>query len=76
MSDEAIALTLKSQGITVARRTVAKYRNALKILPARLRRRSASFTPREQTDGHSNGVMKTTGEEKSAVTKKPEADQA
>ena len=39
LSDQAIADALESQGIKVARRTVAKYREEeLKILPARLRK--------------------------------------
>jgi RNA polymerase sigma-54 factor len=39
LSDRAIAERLKEHGHDVARRTVAKYRNALNILPASLRRR-------------------------------------
>ncbi len=38
LSDEAIAKALKTQGIPVARRTVAKYRDQLGILPSHLRR--------------------------------------
>ncbi len=38
LSDQKIADLLKSDGIEVARRTVAKYRDQLKILPAKLRR--------------------------------------
>lgn len=38
LSDEAIAKELKAQGIPVARRTVAKYREQLDILPSHLRR--------------------------------------
>ncbi|MBM3335094.1 RNA polymerase sigma-54 factor, partial [Candidatus Sumerlaeota bacterium] len=38
LSDSDIARTLKQQGYEIARRTVAKYRDSLKILPARLRR--------------------------------------
>ncbi len=38
-SDEALAKQLKSQGIPVARRTVAKYREQLGILPSHLRKR-------------------------------------
>ncbi|MBB5350644.1 RNA polymerase sigma-54 factor [Haloferula luteola] len=38
LSDEAIAKALKGQGIPVARRTVAKYRDQLGILPSHLRR--------------------------------------
>ncbi len=39
LSDSALVEHLASDGIRVARRTVAKYRAALKILPAHLRRR-------------------------------------
>ncbi|MEM1082886.1 MAG: RNA polymerase factor sigma-54 [Verrucomicrobiota bacterium] len=38
LSDDAIAKTLKAQGIPIARRTVAKYRDQLDILPSHLRR--------------------------------------
>lgn len=38
LSDEAIAAALESRGLKVARRTVAKYRDRLGILPARLRK--------------------------------------
>ena len=36
--DQKIVEILKSKGLDVARRTVAKYRDQLEILPARLRR--------------------------------------
>lgn len=39
LSDSAIAAALEQQGIRVARRTVTKYREQLKILPASLRKR-------------------------------------
>lgn len=39
LGDEVIAAMLARQGIRVARRTVAKYREQLSIAPARLRRR-------------------------------------
>ncbi len=39
LSDSAIAAVLEQQGIRVARRTVTKYREQLKILPASLRKR-------------------------------------
>ncbi|MBL9118080.1 MAG: RNA polymerase factor sigma-54 [Verrucomicrobiaceae bacterium] len=38
LSDDKIATLLKAQGIHVARRTVAKYREALGILPSHLRK--------------------------------------
>lgn len=41
LSDSAIAAALKNQGINVARRTVAKYREAMGIAPSNERRRLA-----------------------------------
>ncbi|MFD0894468.1 RNA polymerase factor sigma-54 [Luteolibacter ambystomatis] len=38
LSDDALAKQLKTQGINVARRTVAKYREQLNILPSHLRK--------------------------------------
>lgn len=38
LSDQKIAETLNAAGYSIARRTVAKYREQLKILPAKLRR--------------------------------------
>lgn len=38
LSDDALAKQLKAQGISVARRTVAKYREQLNILPSHLRK--------------------------------------
>ncbi|HSP42774.1 MAG TPA: RNA polymerase sigma-54 factor, partial [Luteolibacter sp.] len=38
MSDEALMKALASQGVTVARRTIAKYREQLGILPSHLRK--------------------------------------
>ena len=40
LSDEAIAAALALRGLKVARRTVAKYRDRLGILPARLRKKA------------------------------------
>jgi RNA polymerase sigma-54 factor len=40
MSDQAIEAALKAKGYPIARRTVAKYRAALKILPAHLRKQA------------------------------------
>lgn len=39
LSDQKIAESLEKEGMAVARRTVAKYREQLKILPARLRQK-------------------------------------
>lgn len=39
LSDQALAEILKSRGFPIARRTVAKYRTNLKLLPAHLRKR-------------------------------------
>jgi RNA polymerase sigma-54 factor len=38
-SDQEIADLLRDEGVALARRTVAKYRDELQILPARLRHR-------------------------------------
>ena len=40
LSDQKIGDALSEQGINIARRTVAKYREQLRILPARLRRQT------------------------------------
>lgn len=40
LSDQKLGDALAAQGIQIARRTVAKYREQLKILPARLRRQT------------------------------------
>jgi RNA polymerase sigma-54 factor len=39
LSDQKIADTLKTEGYAIARRTVAKYRDQLSILPARYRKK-------------------------------------
>ncbi len=39
LTDQAIVNLLKSEGIKIARRTVAKYRDQLGVLPARMRKR-------------------------------------
>jgi len=44
LTDGRIAAKLKAQGTAVARRTVAKYREDLKILPAHLRKQAGGFT--------------------------------
>ena len=41
LSDAAIAQRLAAEGVSIARRTVAKYRDALRIPPASARRDSA-----------------------------------
>src|SRR5262249_2407451 len=53
LSDQRIAELLHEKGLQIARRTVAKYREQLQILPARLRRRVAgpSRTPRPRRGG-------------------------
>jgi RNA polymerase sigma-54 factor len=44
LSDEAIAQKLKQEGVAVARRTVAKYREALRIPSSAIRRRKHGLT--------------------------------
>ncbi|MBI4637339.1 MAG: RNA polymerase factor sigma-54 [Candidatus Rokubacteria bacterium] len=44
LSDQEVAQTLKARGLTIARRTVAKYREELGILPSHQRR----LTPRKR----------------------------
>ena len=39
LTDQAIVTLLESEGVKIARRTVAKYRDQLGILPARMRKR-------------------------------------
>jgi RNA polymerase sigma-54 factor len=39
LTDQAIVSMLKADGIRIARRTVAKYRDQMGILPARMRKR-------------------------------------
>ena len=41
LSDQEIAQALHGQGLTIARRTVAKYREELAILPSHQRRLQA-----------------------------------
>ncbi len=45
LSDQKIADKLRDKGIQIARRTVAKYREQLKILPARLRKEVRTAAP-------------------------------
>jgi RNA polymerase sigma-54 factor len=53
LSDQQIFALLKKQGFNIARRTVSKYREELKIMPARMRKRVVkggfSHSPEEQT---------------------------
>lgn len=44
LTDDAISRALKSEGVMLSRRTVTKYRNALRILPKPLRRKIKSHT--------------------------------
>jgi RNA polymerase sigma-54 factor len=39
LTDQAIVTLLKNEGVKIARRTVAKYRDQMGILPARMRKR-------------------------------------
>ena len=39
LTDQAIVKLLKNEGVKIARRTVAKYRDQMGILPARMRKR-------------------------------------
>ena len=39
LTDQAIVNKLEADGVKIARRTVAKYRDQLGILPARMRKR-------------------------------------
>ena len=39
LTDDAVVRLLRSEGVKIARRTVAKYRDQLGILPARMRKR-------------------------------------
>ncbi len=45
LSDQVIVEKLKEQGLQVARRTIAKYRDELKILPSHLRRERRGTSP-------------------------------
>jgi RNA polymerase sigma-54 factor len=56
LSDEAIVRSLESDGIRLARRTVAKYRDQMRIARARFRRRSGS-------EGRRDGRKETEREE-------------
>ena len=45
LSDEGIAAALRGEGVAIARRTVAKYREAMRIPPSALRRRQKEARP-------------------------------
>ena len=45
LSDQELFTLLKKEGINIARRTVSKYREELKILPARFRKRMVKENP-------------------------------
>ncbi len=51
LSDQKIADRLKEEGYAIARRTVAKYRDLLGILPARFRRQYAPSTQNPSQEG-------------------------
>ena len=46
LSDDKLAVLLDKQGIKVARRTIAKYREALGILPSHLRKEFVAVPPK------------------------------
>ncbi|MFQ5869486.1 MAG: RNA polymerase sigma-54 factor [Candidatus Zixiibacteriota bacterium] len=50
LSDQEIANLLKEEGLSIARRTVTKYREELKIMPARFRKKVRPG-PREKEQG-------------------------
>jgi len=52
LSDDALVSALRGQGVDIARRTVAKYREAMRIPSSALRRREKrAFAPRVDTAG-------------------------
>jgi RNA polymerase sigma-54 factor len=67
LSDQELFFLLKKDGINIARRTVSKYREELKILPARFRKRIV----KENSDNFSEGVVTTPSLDSSCP---PEAD--
>ncbi len=56
LSDQAIAEMLRVREINIARRTVAKYRQALGILPS-ANRRQVGVSARPKGDGHEKGAQ-------------------
>ena len=57
LSDQEIAQALHGRGLTIARRTVAKYREELAILPSHQRRLQARSASRERTARRAGGGM-------------------
>ena len=51
LSDQELFGLLKKEGINIARRTVSKYREELKILPARFRKRIVKENSNDSTEG-------------------------
>jgi RNA polymerase sigma-54 factor len=51
-SDEQLMRILQRQGIVIARRTIAKYREELQILPSRLRRSRAGAAGQPTHEAH------------------------
>ncbi len=51
LSDQELFNLLKKEGINIARRTVSKYREELKILPARFRKRIVKANSDDSTEG-------------------------
>jgi RNA polymerase sigma-54 factor len=51
LSDEAIVRCLEGEGIRIARRTVAKYRDQMRIARARFRKRTAGRVPNLRSGG-------------------------
>jgi len=58
LSDEELVKELAKHGITVARRTVTKYRKAMKIPSSRQRRDWTPSTSEEKPGGHASGGSK------------------
>jgi RNA polymerase sigma-54 factor len=52
LSDEQLARLLQRRGMTVARRTIAKYREEIGILPSRLRRQRGARAQTQPTSTH------------------------
>jgi RNA polymerase sigma-54 factor len=58
LSDQQIFMLLKKEGFNIARRTVSKYREELKIMPARFRKRIVN-TKKKENVGESINVTST-----------------